>query len=165
MGNDIAQMSNEPRPVYASELKLLGMDRYWHFDSQDDVPYLWSEANNYIYRGTKIAKIKGGSLSEAPILEILYDKSADSEQWPFLPFGETFAPIDLDAMNDRNRDVLAILEQITVKKIYDYYKRYKGKLDCFHVAFSGGKDSIVLLELVKKALPRSSYIEIGRAHV
>lgn len=90
LGNDIAQMSNEPRPVYASELKLLGMDRYWHFDSQDDVPYLWSEANNYIYRGTKIAKIKGGSLSEAPILEILYDKSADSEQWPFLPFGETF---------------------------------------------------------------------------
>ena len=29
LGNDIAQMSNEPRPVYASELELLGMDKYW----------------------------------------------------------------------------------------------------------------------------------------
>ena len=62
--DNLAQMSNEPRPVYASELKLLGMDKYWHFEMRDEVPYLWSEANNYIYRGTKIAKIKGGSLSE-----------------------------------------------------------------------------------------------------
>ncbi len=160
LGDDIAQISNEPRPVYAPELKLLGMDKYWHFDKQDDVPYLWAEANNYIYRGVKIAKIKGGSLSDAPVLEILYDKSADAEQRPFLPFGETFAPIDIDGMNDRNRDVLAILEQMTVKKIYGYYRRYKDKLDCFHVAFSGGKDSIVLLELVKKALPLSSYIVV-----
>lgn len=160
LGNDLAQMSNEPRPVYASELKIIGIDKYWHFEMQDDVPYLWSEANNYIYRGIKIAKLKGGSLSEEPVLEILYDKSGGVESKPFLPFGAALEPIDLDAMSARNRDVLAILEQITVKKIYDYYKRYRGKLDCFHVAFSGGKDSIVLLELVKKALPRSSYIVV-----
>lgn len=156
--DNLAQMSNEPRPVYASELKLLGMDKYWHFEMQDEVPYLWSEANNYIYRGTKIAKIKGGSLSEEPELEIIYEKSGDGEPNPMLAFGETLAPVDIHAMNERNRDILAILEQITVKKIYDYYRKYKNKLDCFHVAFSGGKDSIVLLELVKKALPRSSYI-------
>ena len=32
-------------------------------------------------------------------------------------------------------------------------------MDCFHVAFSGGKDSIVI-ELVKKALPKSSYMVV-----
>ena len=152
LGNDIAQMSNEPRPVYASELELLGMDKYWHFDNQDARPYLWAEANNYIYRGIKFARAKGGSLSEDPVLEILYNKADDAEQRPLLPFGETLIPVDLDAMITRNRDVLDILEQMTVKKIYDYYRRYKSKLDCFHVAFSGGKDSIVLLELVKKSI-------------
>ena len=30
----------------------------------------------------------------------------------------------------------------------------------FHVAFSGGKDSVVLLELVKKALPKSSFVVV-----
>lgn len=80
MGNDIAQMSNEPRPVYASELELLGMDKYWHFDNQDARPYLWAEANNYIYRGIKFARAKGGSLSEDPVLEILYNKADDAEQ-------------------------------------------------------------------------------------
>ena len=160
LGNDIAQMSNEPRPVYASELELLGMDKYWHFDNQDARPYLWAEANNYIYRGIKFARAKGGSLSEDPVLEILYNKADDAEQRPLLPFGETLIPVDLDAMITRNRDVLDILEQMTVKKIYDYYRRYESKLDCFHVAFSGGKDSIVLLELVKKALPRSGYIVV-----
>ena len=40
------------------------------------------------------------------------------------------------------------------------YKRRQKSLDCFHVAFSGGKDSIVLLDLVKKALPRSSFMVV-----
>ena len=158
--DNLAQMSNEPRPVYASELKLLGMDKYWRFDAQEETPYLWSEANNYIYRGYKFARVKGGNLSEPPVLEILYEKGRDGEQTPVLPFATVLLPIDIDRMVEKNREVLAIIEQITVKKIYDYYRRYKSKLDCFHVAYSGGKDSIVLLELVKRALPRSSFIVV-----
>jgi tRNA(Ile)-lysidine synthase TilS/MesJ len=48
-----------------------------------------------------------------------------------------------------NRDMMEIIERTTVKKILDVYTRYKSRLDCFHVAFSGGKDSCVLLDLVK----------------
>ena len=40
------------------------------------------------------------------------------------------------------------------------YEKFKKKLDIFHVAFSGGKDSAVLLDLVKKALPKGSFVVI-----
>jgi len=56
--------------------------------------------------------------------------------------------------------MLEIIEQSTVKKILAIYAKYKGRLDCFHVAFSGGKDSCVLLDLVKKALPKGSFVVV-----
>lgn len=40
-------MSKEPRPVYATEMNILGFDSRWHYDNQDDVPYLWAKAGNY----------------------------------------------------------------------------------------------------------------------
>src|SRR6185369_11251954 len=46
------------------------------------------------------------------------------------------------------------------KKILAIYTKYKDRLDCFHVAFSGGKDSCVLLDLVKKALPKGSFVVV-----
>ncbi|MFZ3131135.1 MAG: phosphoadenosine phosphosulfate reductase family protein, partial [Desulfosporosinus sp.] len=56
--------------------------------------------------------------------------------------------------------MLEIIEQTTVKKILAIYEKYKGRLDLFHVAFSGGKDSAVLLDLVKKALPKGSFVVV-----
>ena len=56
--------------------------------------------------------------------------------------------------------MLEIIEQSTVKKILAIYAKYKHRLDCFHVAFSGGKDSCVLLDLVKKALPKGSFVVV-----
>ncbi len=38
--------SKEPRPVYASELDILGFDKYWNYEKQDDVPYMWAESVN-----------------------------------------------------------------------------------------------------------------------
>jgi len=41
--------SKEPRPVYYQELDLLGFNKYWEYDKDDSAPYMWAEANNYIY--------------------------------------------------------------------------------------------------------------------
>ena len=147
--------SKEPRPVYYRELDILGFGNHWNYAKQDEQPYMWAEANCYWYRGRMVAKTKGGTLYTAPELEFVLD--ADGKR--VLPDGETLIPIDIAAMVDKNRDLLAVIEQITVKKIFDVYRRYRN-LDCFHVAFSGGKDSIVMLELVKKALPKSSYMVV-----
>lgn len=142
------QFSKEPRPVYYQELDLLGFDEYWIYEKQDGLPYMWAEANKYYYFGRLVAQTKGGDLYTAPEIIIKEDINVP------------LVPIDLDAMIEKNSDFLQILEQDTVKKIYDVWKRYKNKLDIFHVAFSGGKDSIVLLDLVKKALPNDEFVVV-----
>jgi phosphoadenosine phosphosulfate reductase len=150
--------SKEPRPVYAPELDVLGFDKHWKYDKQTDSPYMWAEANNYYYRGTLVAKLKGGNVYTAP--EIIIPNGEDGNPITPEPKGISLRPVDIEAMVKANREMLEIIEQTTVKKILAVYTKYKDKLDCFHVAFSGGKDSCVLLDLLKKALPKGSFVVV-----
>ena len=152
--------SKEPRPVYATEMRMLNMDEWFTFENQDERPYMWAEAASYYYRGQLVARTKGGSLCEAPVMDYMVVSTDNGEKAPAVPQGFELQPVDIDSMVSRNADMMAIIEQATVKKIYDYWKRYQKKLDCFHVAFSGGKDSMVLLELVKKALPHNAFMVV-----
>jgi phosphoadenosine phosphosulfate reductase len=150
--------SKEPRPVYAAELDVLGFDKYWKYDKQTDRPYMWAEANHYYYRGTLVAKLKGGNIYTAPQIIVL--NGEDGEPIMPEPKGLSLRPVDIGAMVEANREMLEIIEQSTVKKILAIYTKYKGRLDYFHVAFSGGKDSCVLLDLAKKALPKCSFVVV-----
>ena len=150
--------SKEPRPVYSQEMDLLGFDKYWSYKKQNDTPYMWAESNVYWYRNTQIAKTKGGDLYTAPELQPVRDEAGNIVLGK--ETGTVLVPIDIEAMNERNKDLLTVIEDSTVKKIVKEYEKYKKKLDIFHVAFSGGKDSAVLLDLVKKALPKDSFVVI-----
>lgn len=150
--------SKEPRPVYAPELDLLGFDKYWDYDKQSDIPYMWAESVQYWYRGKQVAKLKGGNLYKAPEIIIPTDENENSVMPE--PSNGKLKPVDITAMVKKNRDMLEIIENTTVKKIVAIYEKYKNKLDIFHVAFSGGKDSAVLLDLVRKALPKESFVVI-----
>ena len=152
------RMSKEPRPVYATEMNILGFDRRWSYENQNDTPYLWAEAGNYFYRAKKIAVVRGGSLYEKPELEFVEEDG--------LPQGEILLPVDLKRMSEKNFELMENLRQATIKRIYNYWRRMHKRLDCFHMAFSGGKDSIVLLDLVKHALPKASFIVVfGDTHM
>lgn len=151
-----SKLSKEPRPVYAAELDVLGFDRYWQYEPQLDAPYLWAEANAYYYRGVLVAKLRGGDVYTAPEIDLMKDE----EGTPLLPKSTVLHPVDIGRMVEKNRELLGLVEQTTAKKIVAVYEKYQKKLDCFHVAFSGGKDSCVLLDLVKKALPQGSFVVV-----
>ena len=140
--------SKEPRPVYYKELDILGFDKYWDYDKNDSFPYMWAEANNYYYRGRLVAKTKGGSLYTPPELVLIEDPE---------PEGYPLRFVDIPAMVDKNRQLMEQLVQDTIKKIYNTFIEYQDKVDVFYVAFSGGKDSVVALDLVQRALPHNCF--------
>lgn len=104
--------SKEPRPVYAYEMDLLGFDKFFEYEKQNEIPYMWAEANVYWYRGTLIAKVKGGDLYHAPELMLERDTNGD------ILFGKTtgyvLSPIDIDGMCNKNEELLTVIEDSTV---------------------------------------------------
>ncbi len=140
--------SKEPRPVYYKELDILGFDKYWNYEKNDIYPYMWAEANNYWYRGKLVAKTKGGSLYTAPELILLEQPELDNTPLRF---------IDIPEMVKKNKDIMEKITQETIKKVYNTYIKYQHKVDVFYVAFSGGKDSIVTLDIVQRALPHNKF--------
>ena len=161
------KISKEPRPVYAPELDLLGFNQYWNYDKQADTPYMWAEANRYLYRGRSVASLKGGNVYNAPEIQLAYvckewretpnSKSTEKTIFENPNIGNTFtdkkgnifylAPpepnsgrlrcVDIAAMIEANREMLEIIEATTVKKILAVYEKHVNKLDIFYVAFSG----------------------------
>ena len=144
-----SKFSKEPRPVYSRELDILGFDQHWNYPHDDSAPIMWAEANNYYYRGKLVAKTKGGSIYTKPEIVIL-----DTPE----PSGDMLQFVDIKAMCDKNRNILETLVQETIQKIYNTYMEYRNKIDVYYVAFSGGKDSIVALDLVQRALPHDSFL-------
>lgn len=152
-----SKFSKEPRPVYYRELDILGFDRYWNYPKDDSAPIMWAEANNYIYHGKTVAKLKGGSIYTAPEICILDDPE---------PNGMQLSLVDIDSMVNKNRTLLEVLVQETIQDVYNTYNKYKRKVDLFYVAFSGGKDSVVTLDIVQRALPHNEFIVIfGDTHM
>ncbi len=118
--------SKEPRPVYYKELDILGFDKYWNYARNDSYPYMWAEANNYFYRGRKVAQTKGGSCYTAPKIKILEDPEPDGQPLRF---------VDIPAMVEKNRRILEGLVQDTIKEVYNTYRKYQKKNRCLLCSF------------------------------
>lgn len=131
----------EVRPIFKEELKLLGFDKQFNWIIPDtELPLMWAEGRRYIYKGEIIGEAKGGGLYENPTLKSnVNDLIID--------------PVNMPAMIEKNKELMEGIEQKTLKFIYSTYLNYKDKVDLTYVAFSGGKDSLVLLDLVQRALP------------
>lgn len=136
----------EVRPVFHEELRLLGFDRQFGWIiPESEAPLMWAEARRYFYRGELVGEVNGGSLYIKPVISSYRNDLV-------------IEPVRIAEMVEKNLSLLNGLVQKTLQYIYDTYKEYsKKKVDIFYVAFSGGKDSIVLLDLVQRALPHDVF--------
>ena len=148
---EVSKFSKEPRPVYYKELDILGFDRYWNYPKDDSAPLMWAEANNYIYKGRLVAKTKGGALYTPPEIILIEEPEPDGGKLQF---------VDIEGMIAKNAELMETLVQETIQRIYNTYKKYRKKVDVFHVSYSGGKDSEVTLDLIQRTLPHDEFVVI-----
>ena len=139
------KIHNEVRPVFFEELKFLQLDKNfgWKFPKSIE-PLCWAEGRRYFYRGELVAETQGGNLFDLPTLKNVVPNLI-------------LKPVDIKSMIVKNENFMNGLIQQTLKDIYKTFKAYKNKVDIFYVAFSGGKDSLVMLDLIQRALPHDSF--------
>ena len=142
------KLSKEPRPVYYKELDILGLDAKWKYEKKDEYPLMWAEANKYYYRGNLIFETHWGNSCGTPKIVIHDEPEPNCEALKF---------VDIYRMVEKNHAIMDSLVQETVKKVYNIYTKYMNKVDVFYVAFSGGKDSVVALDIVQRALPHNKF--------
>lgn len=145
------KMSKEPRPVYSDEMDILGFDKYFTYEKQNDYPYMWAESNKYFYKGELVAHTKGGGYDEKP--ELLLDIEDVSKK-------VILEKVNIGEMVEINKDIIDAIAQFSIKEVYNTYLQYKDKVDIFYVAFSGGKDSVVLLDIVQRAIPHNELVVV-----
>ena len=144
----ITGVIKEIRPVFSEELRLLKLDKLynWTFPNCSE-PLLWAEGRNYFYKGEFVGNTFGGGLYKDPV-------------YNDFTFGLHLQPVDLEKMAKKNSKIMLGLIEDTLSFIYKTYLQYKDRVKMFYVGFSGGKDSIVLLDLVQRALPHDSFYVI-----
>ena len=144
----ISGVVKEVRPVFKEELLLLGFNRQFNWQIPNtDLPLMWAEGRRYIYHGECIGEAIGGGLYEMATL-----KANISDL--------LIKPVDVESMVEKNQPLMDGLIQKTLKFIYSTYLKYHKKVDITYVAFSGGKDSLVLLDLVQRALPHDQFVVV-----
>ncbi len=142
---NISELAKEVRPVFFEELNFLGLDRNygWQFPHTKE-PLCWAEGRRYFYRGELVAETQGGNLFTLPALKNVTANLS-------------LSPVDVKAMLVKNEDLMTGMVQRTLKNIYGTFNAYKSKVDLFYTAFSGGKDSTVMLDLIQRALPHDAF--------
>lgn len=134
-----SKIEKEIRPVFKEELDYFGMDAYWQYpDTQ--APLLWAEGiRRYVYNGECVAEAMGGGFYTKPEIKVKRENLV-------------LEPIDIEDLWRENERIILGLEKTARDTIFKYYNIYSVQGMAFAVAFSGGKDSLALLDLVSKTL-------------
>ncbi len=142
--NESEENLNSPRVVFTEELRLLGIIRYRY--SNENVPVCWCFDRKYYYSGKLIFEVKGGDIYHEP--KIIYPIE--------LPVSQ-LKEIDIEKLRNINEKQLFTLQNEAMDFINEQYEYYSKRVDTFAVAFSGGKDSQVTLDLVTRVIPPEKY--------
>ena len=139
-----SKIEKEIRPVFKEELDYFGFNEHWTYP-ETDAPLLWAEGiRRYVLNGTCVAEAIGGGFYTKPTIKYYSE-------------GLKLKPIDIDALWKENERLMLGLEKTSMDRIRTTYDTYKSQGMAFAVAFSGGKDSLVLLDLVSRTLSPNEF--------
>lgn len=145
-----AKVIKEIRPVFKEELDYFGLNANWQYPTSATTPLLWAEGiRRYIHNGQIVAEGVGGGYYTKPTIEI---KNGFENL--------KLKPIDINTLWAENERLMLGLEKTAIDFIRKVYDDYAPSGKKFVVAFSGGKDSLVLLDLVAKALRPDEFVVI-----
>ena len=145
--SDEGDVNSSVRPVFFEELELLNFKDYGFTYPNVEEPILWAAGRAYYYRGKKIAIARGGGFYEDVTLDVL-----SSPQY--------FQPVDIKLLIKNNEEKINLYSHDSIDFIRSTIDKYKDQVDAITVSFSGGKDSIVVTDLVKRSLESNNFIVI-----
>lgn len=148
-------VASEIRPVFAEELVLTGLNERLEFDPTERRPLLWAKRNSFLSCGEEVARLYSTPCREPMGIEWTLD-SAEVEKGVDnvnLFKKKNIYPVDVESLLSENQDTMTALVSDTLKRIKEMYDAYVKKCDAIYIGFSGGKDSVVLLDLCHKVLP------------
>jgi len=145
-------VANEIRPVFATELSLTGLGKRFFYDKNEIHPLLWAQKNVYLIAdvndkgeavGRKVAQLNGTQ----------YGKSLSPEF--FFKGKMKLEPINIVAMVAKNSQTMSVIIADAKRRTKELYDASIDECDIAYIAFSGGKDSIALLDICHRVLPLS----------
>jgi len=133
-------VASEIRPVFAEELLLLGFDEHFQFERNTQAPLMWAKNNVYFYNGEEVAKVH----------KVQMGTPVDKE---YLVKPCKLKPVDIPGMLRQNKIIMDSLIANTSKLVKKLYDDNIPSCDIAYIGYSGGKDSVVLLDFCDKVLP------------
>lgn len=145
-------VANEIRPVFATELSLTGLGRYFIYDRHETRPLMWGMKNTYLIAdldengqpyGRKVAQLNNTQYGKPLNIQTFFEGKMKLE------------PVDVEAMVAANAKIMDIVIADAKRRTKELYDESIKRCDIAYIAFSGGKDSVVLLDICHRVLPLS----------
>ena len=145
-------VASEIRPVFALELSLTGLGRYFEYDRHESRPLMWGVKNTYLIAdvdekgepcGRKVAQLNNTQYGKPLNIQTFFEGRMKLE------------PIDVEAMVAANASIMDIVVADAKRRTKELYDESIMRCDIAYIAFSGGKDSVALLDICHRVLPLS----------
>jgi 3'-phosphoadenosine 5'-phosphosulfate sulfotransferase (PAPS reductase)/FAD synthetase/ferredoxin len=145
-------IANEIRPVFAEELTLTGMGKRFIYNKKETRPLMWGQKNTYLIAdidengeplGRKVAQLNGTQYGKPLSPDFFFEGKLK------------LTPVDVDTMIAKNAPIMDIVVADAKRRTKELYDNDIKKCDIAYIAFSGGKDSVALLDITHRVLPLS----------
>ena len=145
-------VASEIRPVFAPELSLTGLGRYFEYDHRETRPLMWGMKNTYLIAdidekgepcGRKVAQLNNTQYGKQLNMQVFFEGKMLLE------------PVNVEAMIAANSKIMEIIVADAKRRTKELYDESIKRCDIAYIAFSGGKDSVALLDICHRVLPLS----------